>query len=218
IGYIRGGSHLFVKIYTNQDIVGHGEGADAVRGTAQLVLGWGRMLRGRNPLDVHRLYHEIRTAGVFGGAQSGMYLAALAAVETALWELAGKALGLPVYQLLGGKFRDRVRLYMDTALYQSNLPSPEDFAEHAQKAVDYGMTAVTFDLDQANDPPKYDRYNWAASAAEVERRYEQMSAAREQVGPNIDICADMHSRYDLRSAKRVAKRLESLNLMWLDQP
>src|SRR5690606_28741852 len=86
--YIRGGSHLFVKIYTNQDIVGHGEGADAVRGTAQLVLGWGRMLRGRNPLDVHRLFHEIRTAGVFGGAQSGMYLAALAAVETALWDLA----------------------------------------------------------------------------------------------------------------------------------
>src|SRR5690606_9714517 len=71
IGYIRGGSHLFVKIYTNQDIVGHGEGADAVRGTAQLVLGWGRMLRGRNPLDVHRLFHEIRTAVVFGGAQTG---------------------------------------------------------------------------------------------------------------------------------------------------
>ncbi|HEX6993626.1 MAG TPA: mandelate racemase/muconate lactonizing enzyme family protein [Gammaproteobacteria bacterium] len=218
IGYIRGGSHLFVKIYTNQDIVGHGEGADAVRGTAQLVLGWARMLRGRNPLDVHRLYHEIRTAGVFGGAQSGMYLAALAAVETALWDLAGKALGLPVYQLLGGKFRDRIRLYMDTALYQTNRPTPEQFAEHAQKALDYGMTAIKFDLDQANDPNKYDRYNWTASNAEVERMYEQMAAAREQVGPSVDICADMHARYDLPTAKRVAKRLEPLNLMWLEEP
>ncbi|MDZ7691438.1 MAG: hypothetical protein U5K69_09960 [Balneolaceae bacterium] len=152
VGYIRGGSHLFVKIYTNQDLVGHGEGADAVRGTDQLVLGWGRRLQGRNPLDVHRLFYEIRRSGVFGGAQSGMYLAALAAVETALWDLAGKALGVPVYQMLGGKFRDRVRVYMDTALYQSSQPTPEEFAKSAQTAVDYGMTAVKFDLDQANDP------------------------------------------------------------------
>lgn len=217
-GFIRGGSHLFVKIYTNQDIVGHGEGADAVRGTDQLVLGWGRRLKGRNPLDVHRLFYEIRRGGVFGGAQSGMYLAALAAVETALWDLAGKALDVPVYQLLGGKFRDRLRVYMDTALYQSSRPSPEEFAASAQKAVDYGMTAVKFDLDQANDPNKYDAYNWTANQAEVERMYDQMAAAREQVGPDVDICADMHGRYDLPSAKRVAKRLEPLNMMWLEDP
>ena len=53
---------------------------------------------------------------------------AVAAVETALWDIAGKALGLPVYQLLGGKFRDRIRLYMDTALYQTNRPTPQQFA------------------------------------------------------------------------------------------
>lgn len=217
-GFIRGGSHLFVKIYTNQDIVGHGEGADAVHGTDQLVLGWGGRLQGRNPLDVHRLFYEIRRAGVFGGAQSGMYLAALAAVETALWDLAGKALGVPVYQLLGGKFRDRVRVYMDTALYQFTQPSPEAFAENAQKAVDYGMTAVKFDLDQANDPARHDRYNWTASTGEVERMYAQMAAAREHVGPDVDICADMHGRYDLPSAKRIARRMEPLSLMWLEDP
>lgn len=217
-GFIRGGSHLFVKIYTNQDIVGHGEGADAVRGTDQLVLGWGRRLKGRNPLDVHRLFYEIRRGGVFGGAQSGMYLAALAAVETALWDLAGKALELPVYQLLGGKFRNKLRVYMDTALYQSSQPSPQKFAESARAAVDYGMTAVKFDLDQANDPNKYDAYNWTANHAEIERMYNQMAAAREEVGPDIDICADMHGRYDLPSAKKVASRLEPLNLMWLEDP
>ncbi|MFH5831270.1 mandelate racemase/muconate lactonizing enzyme family protein [Halalkalibaculum sp. DA384] len=218
VGYIRGGSHLFVKIYTNQDIVGHGEGADAVRGTDQLVLGWGRRLQGRNPLDVHRLFYEIRRSGVFGGAQSGMYLAALAAVETALWDLAGKALGVPVYQLLGGKFRDRVRVYMDTALYQSSQPSPEEFAQSAQKAVDYNMTAVKFDLDQANDPARWDRYNWTASQGEIERMYAQMMAAREQVGPDVDICADMHGRYDLPSAKKIARKMEPVNLMWLEDP
>ena len=55
---------------------------------------------------------------IFEGAQAGMYVAVLSAIEIALWDIAGKALGLPVYQLLGGKFRDKVRVYCDTALYR----------------------------------------------------------------------------------------------------
>lgn len=147
-----------------------------------------------------------------------MYVAVLSAIETALWDLAGKALDLPVYQLLGGKFRDKVRVYMDTALYQSRLPKPEDFAASAREAVDMGFTAVKFDLDQANDPNKYDRYNWTASPAELQRMYDQMAATREAVGPNIDICADMHGRYDAVTGMKVAKMLEPLGLMWLEEP
>ena len=147
-----------------------------------------------------------------------MYIAVLTAVETALWDLAGKSLGLPVYQLLGGKFRDKIRVYMDTALYQSKLPQPRDFAAAAREAVDMGYNAVKFDLDQANDPNKYDKYNWTASPAEIERMYNQMAAAREEVGPNIDICDDMHGRYDAITGEKVAKILEPLNMMWLEEP
>ena len=82
---------------------------------------------------------EVRRSGFFEGAQSGMFVAVLTAVETALWDLAGKALGVPVYQLLGGKFRDRVRLYMDTALYQFRLPEPEKFAESAKARRRHGL-------------------------------------------------------------------------------
>lgn len=217
-GYIRGGHSLFVKIYSNQDIVGHGEGVDATPGTYHLVKMFGRRLQGKNPLNVHMLFEDIRRSGFFEGAQSGMFVAVLTAVETALWDLAGKALGLPVYQLLGGKFRDKIRVYMDTALYQNKLPTPADFAASAKEAVDMGFTAVKFDLDQANDPNKYDRYNWTASPAEVQRMYDQMAAARKQVGPNIDICADMHGRYDAITGEKVAKILEPLNMMWLEEP
>jgi len=217
-GFIRGGSSLFVKVYTNQGIWGTGEGVDAVRGTYELTMGLGRRLRDRNPLDIHRLFEELRRGGVFGGGQGGMYVAVLSAIETALWDLAGKALGLPVYQLLGGKFRDRVRVYMDTALYQARLPTPKDFADAAREAVNMGMTAVKFDLDQANDPNRYDAYNWTASPAELQRMVDQMTAAREEVGPNIDICADMHGRYDLPTGKRVAELMEPLDLMWLEEP
>ncbi len=217
-GYIRGGHSLFVKIYTNQDIWGCGEGVDATPGTYHLVKMLGRRIQGQNPLNVHRLFENLRRSGFFEGAQSGMYVAVLSAIETALWDLAGKALGVPVYQLLGGKFRDKIRVYMDTALYQFRLPPPSAFAESAREAVDMGFTAVKFDLDQANDPNKYDRYNWTASPAELQRMYDQMAAAREEVGPNIDICADMHGRYDAITGQKVAKMLEPLNMMWLEEP
>jgi len=217
-GYIRGGSGLFVKIHTNQGIWGCGEGVDATSGTYHLVKRFGRILNGRDPLNVHRLYEEMRRGGFFAGAQSGMYVAVLSAIETALWDLTGKALGVPVYQLLGGKFRDRVRLYCDTALYQRQLPTPDDFARAAREAVEMGFTAVKFDLDQANDPNKYDRYNWTASPGELQRMVDQITAAREAVGPKIDICVDMHGRYDAITGEQVARRLEPLNLMWLEEP
>lgn len=215
-GYIRGS--VFVKIYTNQDIWGCGEGVDAIPGTYYLVKNFGTRLKGKNPLNVHRLFEDIRRQGFFQGAQSGMYVAVLSAIETALWDLAGKALNLPVYQLLGGKFRDKIRVYCDTALYQRNLPQPNDFAEAAKKSAGMGFNAMKFDLDQANDPNKYDAYNWTASPGELQRMYDQIAAAREAVGPKIDILVDMHGRYDAVTAQAVAKRLEPLNLLWLEEP
>jgi galactonate dehydratase len=215
-GYIRGS--LFVKIYTNQGIWGCGEGVDAIPGTYFLVKNFENRLKGKNPLNVHRLFEDVRKSGFFQGAQSGMYIAVLSAIETALWDLAGKALNLPVYQLLGGKFRDKIRVYCDTALYQRNLPTPKDFADAATKAKQMGFNAMKFDLDQANDPNKYDAYNWTASPAELQRMVDQVAAAREAVGPNIDICCDMHGRYDAVTGHAVAKRLEPFNLLWLEEP
>ena len=129
-----------------------------------------------------------------------------------------KSIGLPVYQLLGGKFRDKVRVYCDTELYSVRNPKPEDYAKVAQNAVGRGYTAVKFDIDEATDPNKYDRYNWTASNAEVERMYDSIAAVRKAVGPHIDICVDMHGRYDAPTGRKVAKMMEPLNLMWLEEP
>ena len=215
-GYIKGS--LFVKVFTNQGIWGCGEGVDAIPGTYHLVKDFERRIKNQNPLNVNRLFENIRRSGFFQGAQSGMYIAVLSAIEIALWDLAGKALNMPVYQLLGGKFRDKIRVYCDTALYQRNLPQPKDFAEAATKATGMGFNALKFDLDQANDPNKYDAYNWTASPAELQRMYDQISAVRQAVGPNIDILVDMHGRYDAVTGQAVAKRLEPLNLLWLEEP
>jgi galactonate dehydratase len=215
-GYI--GGSLFVKIYTNQDIYGCGEGVDAIGGTYYVVQNMARRLRGQSPLNVHRIFEDIRRGGFFGGAQAGMYVAVLSAFETALWDLAGKALNVPVYQLLGGKFRDKVRVYSDTALYRSNNPAPKEFADSALNAVNMGFNAIKFDIDQAGDPNRFDRYNWTASQGELQRMYDQLAAVREAIGPKIDIAVDMHGRYDLNTALAVSKRVEPLNLLWLEEP
>ncbi len=213
------GGSLFVKIYTNQDIYGCGEGVDAINGTYYLVQRMGRFLRDQSPFNIHRTFEVIRRAGHFGGAQSGMYVAVLSAIETALWDLTGKALGVPVYQLMGGKFRDKVRVYCDTALYRNQFPSPEDFATAATEAIaNWGFNALKFDLDYASDPDKYDRYNWTGSPGEITRMYDQLAAVREAVGPKIDLCVDMHGRYDFPTAQAIAKKVEPLNLTWLEEP
>ena len=218
-GFIRRGSGLFVKIYTNQGIHGCGEGVDAVPGTYHLVKRMGFFLRNQSPFNVHKIFEDIRRAGHFGGGQSGAYVAVLSAIETALWDLAGKALDLPVYKLLGGKFRDKVRVYCDTALYRVRFPSPEDFANAATEAIkNWGFNALKFDLDYAGDPDKYDRYNWTASPGEISRMYNQLAAVREAVGPKIDLCVDMHGRYDHVTAQTIAKKVEDLNLTWLEEP
>jgi galactonate dehydratase len=212
------GGGLFVKISTNQDIVGWGEGVDAVGGTYHLVQRLGTQLKGRSPLTPNLIFEQFRKGAFFGGAQSGMFVAVLSAFDAALWDLTGKALGLPIHQLMGGKFRDKVRVYCDTQLYSVRNPKPEEYAKVAREAVDRGYNAVKFDLDEANDPNKYDRWNWTASLAEVERMYNSMAAVRKEIGPHIDICCDMHGRYDAPTGRKVAKVMEPLNLMWLEEP
>lgn len=216
-GYI--GGSLFVKIFSNQDIYGCGEGVDAIRGTYHLVQSMGKRLKGQSPFNVHKIFEDIRRQGHFGGGQSGMYVAVLSAIETALWDLTGKALGIPVYQLLGGKFRDKIRVYCDTAFYRAKFPTPDDFATAAKDAIkNWGFNALKFDIDYASDPDKYDRYNWTASPGEISRMYNQLAAVREAVGPKIDLCVDMHGRYDFPTAQAIAKKVEPLNLTWLEEP
>ncbi|MEO7767119.1 MAG: mandelate racemase/muconate lactonizing enzyme family protein, partial [Ferruginibacter sp.] len=194
-----------------------GEGVDAIGGTYHMVNRMGRGLVGRSPLNPNAIFTQFRSNPV-GGVQSGMFVAVLSAFDAALWDLCGKALGVPVYQLLGGKYRDKVRVYCDTQLYSVRNPQPDEFAKVARAAVDRGYTAIKFDLDEANDPNKFDRWNWTASLAEVERMYDSIAAVRKEVGPHIDICCDMHGRYDAPTGRKVAKVMEPLNLMWLEEP
>lgn len=209
------GLQLHVRIYTDQGIYGHGEATDAVQGGAPLVRMFRRFLLGQDPLNVEALWERIRTAGIFAGAQGGQYVAALSAVEIALWDLAGKALGVPVYQLLGGKVRDRVRLYCDSANHHPDDPQAKPKLQEIEAM---GFTAVKIDIDEARDPGRWDRVNWTASNAEIDRMVKEVAFVRETLSPRVDLAVDMHGRYDAPTAKRVAAELERFHLLWLEEP
>src|SRR5215210_4981764 len=107
------GYSLYVRVYTDEGVTGTGECIHGGAGVAQIVGAIRELLIGENPLDVDRLWEKVRRRHLFDGAMAGHLVTALTGVEIALWDLAGKALGVPVYRLLGGQFRDRIRLYAD---------------------------------------------------------------------------------------------------------
>src|SRR5919197_2287939 len=168
-------------------------------------------------LAVDYLFERVRTAGIFAGAQAGQYVTALTGLEIALWDLAGKALGLPVYQFFGGKVRDRVRVYCDSGAREM-YPGDEKSIARIHEIRDLGFTAVKIDIDEARDPARFDRVNWTASNGEIDHMVEKIAFTRENYPKEVELAVDMHARYDATTGKRVAKEVERFKLLWLEEP
>jgi galactonate dehydratase len=211
------GYQVHVRVYTDQGIVGQGESTDAATGNVPIIRSFAQMLIGRDPLNIEAAFERIRTSGIFSGAQAGQYVTALTGVETALWDLAGKALGLPVYQLLGGKVRDRVRVYCDSGSLEM-VPGDERSKERIKQIQDMGFTAAKIDIDNAMDPARFDRVNWTASNGEIDHMLAVIAFTRENYPKNVDLAVDMHGRYDATTGKRVAREVEKFKLLWLEEP
>jgi galactonate dehydratase len=211
------GYQVHVRVYTDQGVVGQGESTDAATGNVPIIHSFARMLIGQDPLNIEAAFERIRTSGVFSGAQAGQYVTALTAVEIALWDLAGKAMGLPVYQLLGGKVRNRVRVYCDSGAREM-IPGEEGSKERIKQIQEMGFTAAKIDIDDAADPARLDRVNWTASNGEIDHMVAKVAFTRELYPKNFDLAVDMHARYDATTGKRVAKEVEPFKLMWLEEP
>ncbi len=208
------GLQTHIRVYTDQGLYGQGESTDAAVGTVSLVNQFRRLLVGQDPLNVDALWERIRVSGIFAGAQGGQYVTALTGIEIALWDLAGKALGLPVYQLLGGKFRDKVRIYCDSDMEDPLGPESDKKLPWIK---DQGFTAMKIDLDDAADPHRFDRVNWTANNAEIDRMVSWVKHVRESIPREMELACDMHGRYDAVTAKQVAKELEPFRLLWLEE-
>jgi L-alanine-DL-glutamate epimerase-like enolase superfamily enzyme len=202
----------YVQIETDAGLTGLGE-AHPGAGIAEIILQFKKTLVGADPRNIEPLYNRMI------GAASNRYamgLSAIGGIETALWDLLGKNLGVPVYQLLGGKYRDRIRLYADVGHGRSN--TPEGWAQRAREGVADGYQAIKFDIDNSANELKQDAVNRELSTAELQKMTSLVAAAREAVGDGIDISIDCHSLFSTHSAMKLAERLEPFDLMFLEDP
>ena len=207
----------FVRIETDEGIMGLGEAHPGEGITDVIVKRLKPLLVGKDPLNVEPLYHHMidRTTGQSVG---GTMLGAIGGVETALWDLAGKVLKVPIYQLLGGKYRDRLRLYADVGRGSGGIDTPQAWAERAREGVADGYQAIKFDIDHSADELQHDPVNRGLSLAELDKMTALVAAVREAVGDDIDVCIDCHGLYNVRDVLLLTQRLEPFNLMFLEDP
>lgn len=213
-----------IRIDTNQGVCGYGEVRDGGSETYALMLK--SRLLGENPCNVERLFKKIRQFGHHGRQGGGV-----SGVEMALWDLAGKAYGVPVYQLLGGKYRDRIRLYADTP----SVSEPQAFAEKLKGRVQAGFTFLKMDLginmlrnapDSLSQPSNSDRGRYFNTQHPFTRIQltdkgiallaEYMAKVREGVGYEIPLAADHFGHIDVNSCIRLGKALEPFQMAWLE--
>lgn len=215
-----------VRIETDQGVHGLGE-AYWGYGVKDLILNQFKpLLIGEDPLNVDKLYTKILMMSAGQGALAGVTVTAASGIDIALWDLAGRLLETPSVNLLGGRFRDKVRFYRT----MGHVDNPEDMQQWRQqvrdgKAEKAGWTAFKFQGDgipPRADPeykePGHDRYTRGLTAKDLRRIEKAMGTVREELGPDIDMAVEAHWKYDVRDAINMANVLEPFKPMWLEDP
>ena len=200
---------LLIKIHCEDGTVGIGEGG---------VHGWQRptktMIETMEPYligkDPHRIEHHYqwlyRSSHFMGAVVQG----ALSAIDIALWDIKGKRLGVPIYDLMGGKTRDRVRCYMHVDSGEDG--TADDLAKDAAKAVSQGFTAVRF------TPFPHDYYLHRSYSEWADEAVERVAAVRESVGSDVDICVEIHRQMAPAESIALGRRLEEFNPFFYEDP
>ena len=205
---LTGRDSLIVRVHTDEGLVGLGEAYpvgpnEAVAATIRDFQSW---IAGRDPRDVNGIWYHLYAHSRFPGGS--VVNAAISGIEHALWDIAGKAAGVPVYRLLGGKCRDRIRVYQSCG-----GATPEAIAAHARQLVDqYGYTA----LKMSPQPPNSEQLPWAAV---VRQAGERLAAVREAVGPDVDIGLDPHARiFEPMRALEMAAAVQPYRPFFFEEP
>jgi len=199
---------LIIKIHTDEGIVGIGEVESSPRMAKAVVeapysnsvtSGLSRILVGMNPLDIavinEKLYQETFYVG-----RRGLVLHAIGGIDIALWDIAGKYYNKPVYQLLGGAFHEKIRVYASN-LFQ---PTPELTCERAKWCREQGFTAAKF--------------GWCGFGESEDKDIALIEAIRKGMGDDAALMVDAGCAWDVKTAKRRAHVFEPYNLAWIEEP
>jgi len=199
---------LFVRVRTDEGVYGVGEGTlnGFIRTTETAVHELKKFAIGQDPRNVNALAKRLLDSVSLDGGH--IHRTAIAAIEVACWDILGKSLGVPVYQLLGGKIRDSVLGYAN-GWYRTER-TPEGFANAARAVLKLGFKAAKLD--------PFGTAQGFVDDAELDLAYDILAAIRETVGREFKILIDVHARFTQVEALRAARKLAPLNLFWWEEP
>lgn len=199
---------VFVKLYTDEGYEGVGEATlewktkTIVSALEELE----RVLIGRNPFEVDAIVEQLHRDSYW--RTGAVFRTALGAIEAALLDIKGKALGVPVFELLGGKYRDRVECYANHWFF--GAVTPDQYAENARKAVAMGYRALKWD--------PFDIADLEMNRKQRRQTIDIVAAVRDAVGPDVDLMLDVHGRLNVPTAIAMCRELAPYNLRWIEEP
>lgn len=198
----------FIKVETDEGLYGWGE---ASLGTNEMALegmvnDLKRLVVGRNPLEIEKMCFEVyRDIYWKGGA---VLMSAISGIEIAMWDIAGKYFNTPVYNLLGGKMRDKVKMYANAWFIGAR--TPEEFAAKAKRTVDLGVKALKWD--------PFGAAHMTISREQLEKSVNIVGAVREAVGNKVDLLIECHGRFNPTTAIEISRELEQFKPMFMEEP
>lgn len=195
---------LLVRVDTDEAITGIGETRAGSRTEKAIGEAKPRLL-GEDPFNINRIH------GLVGEGGSG--------VEIACWDIMGKALGVPLHRLFGGRYRDKVRMYADSGGpvgWGIGSLNPEAFARRARTVLSKGFDAMKIDVDT----PAHGRFgfNGCVEEEELALMERQVKATRDVIGYEMPLAVDCHGKYSPTTAIRIAERLAKFGLWWIEDP
>lgn len=201
---------LFVEVHTDEGLVGLGESGSwgFLDASAEAVKTFKTYLIGQDPLKIEHHWQYMYRCFHFRGAA---IMGALSAIDIALWDIAGKLFGVPTYQLLGGKCREKARVY-----YHVGGETTEDLISNIKKAKNEGFTAVghlTPFLDEDRSVPYYETH-----AQKIGNAIERVRRYREAVGDEVDLCIEIHRRLKPAEAIALARGIEQYHPFFIEDP
>lgn len=196
---------LFVKIETDEGVSGWGE--PVVEGRAHTVRAaveeLSDLLIGRDPARIEDLWQVMHRGGFYRGG--AVFMSAIAGIDQALWDIKGRALGVPVHQLLGGPVRDRMRVYS-----WIGGDRPDDVAQAARAAYAAGFTAVKMNATE--------EMAYLDVPSKITAVLARVQAVRDATTPDFGIAVDFHGRVHLPMARVLARELDALHLLFIEEP
>ena len=210
--------YVFVQVSTDEGITGWGEitGTSPVanRAVCAMLAQTSSLIEGDDATRIETIWNKVFRAFTYMGTR-GATSNIVSAIDIALWDIRGKQLGLPIYELVGGgPVRDSISLYT----HPGGEKDPESAAAHCKAIAETGHTALKTDPFPHHPEEANGYLSGQMDAAGEEQGANVIAAIREAVGPDIQILIDCHGRFDVATAIRLAKRLEPYNIGWFEEP